>query len=215
MLNKDYDEFGCSMADEFLSAYILPLFQQEASEKRWIDVFPECFYVLTTETGDWLCLDFVVPGLYRQRFKVGCDETNFMTYSKEYYSIMYEFVVLSSDNKIAEALKHENMQFKELLNTIYRLVFKSTYGLLFAEGTKESEYEFECIVPTKCLFNRFVYFLDVTLPLQKQCIIGMDVDENNPNKDVITEEIKKRIDSDGHFAIMDPFRANFKEELPF
>jgi hypothetical protein len=43
----------------------------------------------------------------------------------------------------------------------------------------------------------------------------MDVDENNPNKDVIAEEIKKRIDSDGHFAIMDPFRTNFKEELPF
>jgi hypothetical protein len=43
----------------------------------------------------------------------------------------------------------------------------------------------------------------------------MDVDENNPNKDVITEEIAKRIDSKGHFAIMDPFSANFKDELPF
>jgi hypothetical protein len=123
--------------------------------------------------------------------------------------------VLSSDNKIAEALKHENMQFNELLNTIYRFVFNSTYGILFAQGTKESDYEFECVVLTKCLFNWFAYFLDVTLPIQKQCRIDMDVDENNPNKDVITEEIAKRIDSDGHFARMDPFSANFKDELPF
>jgi hypothetical protein len=43
----------------------------------------------------------------------------------------------------------------------------------------------------------------------------MDVDEKNPNKDVITDEIKKRIYSDSHFARMDPFSANFKDELPF
>jgi hypothetical protein len=116
---------------------------------------------------------------------------------------------------MSEVLEYENLLFKELLNTFFSYVFKSTYGLLFAEGTKESDYEFELMVPTKCLFNRFALFLDVALPLQKQFRIGLDVDDYNPNKDIITDEIAKRIDSDGHFAQMDPLNANLKDELPF
>lgn len=215
MLNKTYEEVGCTMADEFLSAYIMPMIQQEASEERWMDVSAKCFYVLTSKTGDWLCLDFVVPGLYRQSFKVGCDDSNFMGYSRKYYEMRYEYIGLSSDEKIAKALEYENTKFKEALNSIFCYVFKSTFGCLYADGDEECDYDFAFMVPTKYLFCRFALILDIALPIQKQFRIGLSVDENNPNGEAITEEIRQRIEDDGHFAELDPLKENFKAELPF